>query len=302
MIKIANELKKDMKSCEDIFGFNLKSDKPACHMVMVDSEMAEYLLQHHNNNNRQLSQSQVNKIRKSVITHGWVWDGNAFVFDKNGQAIEMQHRATVILQDPLGLGEYPVLFALGADPDAFSNTAISKQRRPHDEIFRKDNTVDASQSAILNDIMRRKEGENLNINNAVKNWFEWKTHIIKGEKLCDSLMTNTSAYSTQKRAMGAWASFAVRFDLENESQLFLELLEDEILENNSCCLTKGFRDYWKNHTSEESNEGRLTNMFRMLCVALDRIIEDPNGEIEFDMTPSKLFGNNLVGCYRKFTK
>ena len=114
-------------------------------------------------------------------------------------------------------------------------------------------------------------------------------------------MTNTVAYSSQKKTIGAWASFAVQFDLENESKLFLELLEDEIVKNDgSCCLTEGFRKYWRDHTSEESNEGRLSIMFKMLCVALDRIIEDPNGEIEFNMTPSKI--EKLGGCYRKFTK
>ena len=302
MIKLLeNEPKENVKSFEDSYGFSLKSDEPKCLIVDMTPDMANCILQNHNNNNRQMCQSQVSKIRKSVLNDGWVWDGNPWVFDRNGQAIEMQHRATVISQDPLGLGKYKVLIVLGANPDAFSNTAISKQRRPHDEIFRKDNTVDASQSAILNDIMKRKEGDRLNINNAVKNWFVWKEFIVKGEKLCNSLMTNTVAYSSQKKTIGAWASFAVQFDLENESKLFLELLEDEIVKNDgSCCLTEGFRKYWRDHTSEESNEGRLSIMFKMLCVALDRIIEDPNGEIEFNMTPSKI--EKLGGCYRKFTK
>ena len=41
-------------------------------------------------------------------------------------------------------------------------------------------------------------------------------------------------------------------------------------------------------------------MYRMLCVAMDRIIEKPSGEIGFNMTPSKLHSKNLGGVYQKF--
>ena len=58
---------------------------------------------------------------------------------------------------------------LGAQPDSFSNAAIAKPRRAHDEIYRKDNTALPSQTAILGDVLKRRGNKPaLNINNAVK--------------------------------------------------------------------------------------------------------------------------------------
>ena len=42
-----------------------------------------------------------------------------------------------------------------AQPDSFSNAAIAKPRRAHDEIYRKDNTALPSQTAILGDVLKR---------------------------------------------------------------------------------------------------------------------------------------------------
>ena len=41
-------------------------------------------------------------------------------------------------------------------------------------------------------------------------------------------------------------------------------------------------------------------MYRMLCIAMDRIIETPSGFIGFDMTSVKLLSPTLGGTYQKF--
>ena len=58
-----------------------------------------------------------------------------------------------------------------------------------------------------------------------------------------------------------------------------------------------FVEYWKEHTWNESNEGKLKVLYMMLCVAMDRILKKPDGSIAFNITPSKL---NPSYWYRKF--
>ena len=78
------------------------------------------------------------------------------------------------------------------------------------------------------------------------------------------------------------------------------MLKDELLEKSSTRLTSEFVKYWKDNTWNESNEGKLKVMYRMLCIAIDRIIETPSGFIGFDMTSVKLLSPNLGGTYQKF--
>ena len=51
-----------------------------------------------------------------------------------------------------------------------------------------------------------------------------------------------------------------------------------------------------------SNAGRTDIIFMLLCVAADRVLKKPNGEIEINITPDKLNHTNLKnsGVYRKF--
>ena len=61
-----------------------------------------------------------------------------------------------------------------------------------------------------------------------------------------------------------------------------------------------FVAYWKEHTWNESNEGKLKVLYKMLCVAMDRLLKKSDGSIAFNITPSKLDPKTLAGCYRKF--
>ncbi len=268
-------------------------------VLKLTPEMARYILAHHNKDNRKICPSQVNKIAQSVATFGWLFTGDAVIFNTNGDINESQHRLTFIASQDAG--EYETSVTLGAQPDSFSNAAIAKPRRAHDEIYRKDNTAEASQTAILGDLLVRKGGKpKLTINNAVKLWDDWKDDIKKAEKICNTFLTDTDDFSTQKKTIGAFATLCVNSKLGHEVESFLDLLKAELLEDSSCRLTSDFVDYWKEQTWNESNEGKLKILYMMLCVALDKFLKKPDGSIALDITPSKLNPKTLRGCYRKF--
>ena len=279
--------------------FDPKSQVRDSMVIKLTPEMAKYILEHHNKDNRKICPSQVNKIAQSVATFGWLFTGDAVIFNTNGDINESQHRLTFIASQDTG--EYETSVTLGAQPDSFSNAAIAKPRRPHDEIYRKDNTALPSQTAILGDLLKRRGNKPaLNINNAVKQWFDWKDDIKKAENICNSFLSETEDFSTQKKTIGAWATLCVNSKLGDEAEAFLDLLKAELLGDSYCRLTADFVEYWKEHTCYESNEGKLKVLYMMLCVAMDRILKKPDGSIAFNITPSKLDPKTLTGCYRKF--
>ena len=59
-------------------------------VIKVTPIMAKYILDHHNNDNRKMCPSQVNKIGQSVNSFGWMFTGDAIIF--NTMLIESQHR------------------------------------------------------------------------------------------------------------------------------------------------------------------------------------------------------------------
>lgn len=268
-------------------------------VIKLTPAMARYILEHHNKDNRKIDPAQVNKIAQSVNTFGWLFTGDPVTFNSNGDLNESQHRLTFIgSQDS---GEYETVVVVGAEPDSFSNAAIPKPRRAHDEIYRKDNSVLASQTAILGDLLKRRGNKPaLNINNAVKQWFDWKDDIEKAEKICNSFLSETEDFSSQTKTIGAWATLCVNNKLGDEAGAFLDLLKAELLGDSPCRLTADFVDYWKEHTWNESNEGKLKVLYMLLCVSMDRLQKKSDGSIALNVTPSKLNPKTLTGCYRKF--
>jgi len=279
--------------------FDPKSQVRDSMVIKLTPAMARYILEHHNKDNRKICPSQVNKIAQSVATFGWLFTGDAVIFNTNGDINESQHRLTFIASQDAG--EYETSVTLGAQPDSFSNAAIAKPRRAHDEIYRKDNTAQASQTAILGDLLIRKGGKpKLTINNAIKQWFDWKDDIKKAEKICNSFLTDTEDFSTQKKTIGAFVTLCVNAKLGDEAEAFLDLLKAELLGDSTCRLTSDFVEYWKEHTWNESNEGKLKVLYMLLCVSMDRLQKKSDGSIAFNVTPSKLNPKTLIGCYRKF--
>ena len=257
--------------------FNPLSQTKDAKVTAMTPAMAMRILALHNSDNRQLFPSQVNKIAQSVKTHGWLFDGNPIAFNYQGNLTEGQHRLKFIaMQDD---GEYDVVVVVGVEPDTFSNAALGKARRPHDEIYRKDKTAKASQTAALGDIMKRRKGEKFTINTAVRNWEDWKDEIIKGEDLCNTFLSGTSDYSSQTKTIVAWASLCVNAKYAEQVEAFLDLLNDQVNERGDTRLTKDFYDTFKDLSWKMGNEPKLTLMYNMLCTAMDRFLERPDGAI-----------------------
>ena len=275
--------------------FNPLSKTRDAKVTAMTPAMARIILTHHNGDNRQLFPSQVNKIAQSVKTHGWLFDGNPIAFNYQGNLTEGQHRLKFITtQDD---GEYDVVVVVGVEPDTFSNAALGKARRPHDEIYRKDKTAKASQTAALGDIMKRRKGERFTINTAVRNWEDWKDEIIKGEDLCNTFLSGTSDYSSQTKTIVAWASLCVNAKYADQVEAFLDLLKDQVNEKGVTRLTKDFYNTFKDLSWTMGNEPKLTLMYNMLCTAMDRFLERPDGAIALRFNINNPTNSK---CYRKF--
>ena len=275
--------------------FNPLSKTRDAKVTAMTPAMARIILTHHNGDNRQLFPSQVNKIAQSVKTHGWLFDGNPIAFNYQGNLTEGQHRLKFIAtQDD---GEYDVVVVVGVEPDTFSNAALGKARRPHDEIYRKDKTAKASQTAALGDIMKRRKGEKFTINTAVRNWEDWKDEIIKGEDLCNTFLSGTSDYSSQTKTIVAWASLCVNAKYAEQVEAFLDLLKDQVNEKGVTRLTKDFYNTFKDLSWKMGNEPKLTLMYNMLCTAMDRFLERPDGAIALRFNINNPTNSK---CYRKF--
>ena len=282
--------------------FNPISEEYTGFKTWITPPMAKYILEHHNNDNRKIYPHQVNDISKSIETVGWLKDGKGICFNVEGNITEKQHTLSVIAKEPDDSKPFEMIVVLGVVTDAFSKAKLDKPRTPHDEIYRKDRSVESSQSAILGDVLKRKKGQSLTINNAVVQWRDWKDDIKKASELCRDFMFETSDFSAQKKTLGAWATLCVRENYNKEVETFLDLLTSELKVVSSSRLTKDFVKFWKENTWNESNEGRLTMFYKMLCVATDRLIKEPDGTSGLDLNIDKLGDTKMEskGVYRKF--
>ena len=82
-----------------------------------------------------MTNSQVNKIAKSIRTDGWLRDGQPLTFNIEGNITEGQHRLHAIVAEDVTV---PMIVVLGVQLDCFTNVAPASPRRPEDEIQRKD--------------------------------------------------------------------------------------------------------------------------------------------------------------------
>ena len=264
-------------------------------VIAMTPAMARMILAHHNDDNRKMAPSQVNKIGQSVKTHGWLYDGNPIAFNYKGNLTEGQHRLQFIgKQDD---GEYDVVVVVGVEPDTFSNAALGKPRRPHDEIYRQDKTAKTSQTATLKDIVDRRKGEKFNINTAYRHWMLWKEDIINGEDLCNTFLTETSDYSSQTKTIVGWASLCVNAKYAEQAESFLDMLNDQVNKRGDTRLTKDFYETFKELSWKMGNEPKLTLMYNMLCTAMDRFLERPAGDIALRFNINNPTNSK---CYRKF--
>ena len=286
---------------ETILGFNPVSDEISVFEIEVTPQIAQYILIHHNRDNRKVTNSQVNKIAKSVRSDGWLRDGQPLTFNVEGNITEGQHRLHAIVAEDVTV---PMIVVLGVDLNCFTNTAPAKPRRPEDEIQRKDKSAKPAEVSTLRQLLKRRQGVQLSMKNAIRQWEYWREDVRAGLDLVDGLFDETTQFDPWKRTFAAWAALMISIGEGEAVTDFLDLLADQILRDPPHAkLAVQFQEFLCSEFFVfGSNAGRTETIFNLLCVASDRILKKSNGEIELNITPDKLNHTYLSqqGVYRKF--
>ena len=278
--------------------FTIDSNK-TCGIYQLTASDAEYILANHNGDNRKLSTSHVSKIKKNVSCEGWVFDGQPITFNTSGNLTEGQHRLTVISQCRDGDKLFETVVVTGVDPDTFSTTQGAKPRRAVDEIQRKHRAATNESISVLSDLCQRKRGAALDINNAVDNWNEWRLFIQEGTLVADSLLSCTSKFDSQQKTVRAVATFCCRYGMKEHAEILFGMLEDEIVNGCSRKLTADMLELWSENT-DMPNEKRLKFLFKIFCVAIDRVAVREDGKIELGASLSSIFDLKSK-AYSQFT-
>lgn len=263
--------------------------------------MAQYILIHHNKDNRKVTNSQVNKISKSIREDGWLRDGQPLTFNVEGNITEGQHRLHAIVTESVSV---PMVIVLGVELDCFTNVAPAKPRRPEDEIQRKDKSAKPAEVSTLRQLLKRRQGEQLTMKNAIAQWEYWCEDVREGLNLVDGFFDEVDQFDPWKRTFSAWAALMISIGEREAALNFLDLLSDKILrEPPHSRLVSDFQKFLENEFFVfGSNAGRTDIIYMLLCVASDRILKRPNGEIELNTEPVRLNHATLKssGVYRKF--
>ena len=287
---------------EEVLGFNPKQSEYKCFMVTVTPEIAQYILDYHNNDNRNFYATQLKDLQKSIDEDGWCIDGGSMTFNTNGDLTEFQHRLHTIVVEDLTV---PVPTVVGSSPDSFTKTAPAKRRTAVDEMYRKDKSVESVDAVTLRSFLSRRKGAKLDLKNAVSMWNEHKKSVRQGIKISKSILTNPSYESWGKEILGFSALMSSpSINLGTTATKLLKLVEDHI-HGKETTLTRDFRKFIEKDAGsplEMTNVEISNSRFFLLCAAADKLIEKSDGMIELGLTKGKCNHESMKrkGVYRKF--
>ena len=283
-----------------VLGFNAYSKEADSFIIEITPKQAKYILDNHNEDNRKLVKSQVNNIVRSINNDGWLFDGQPLTFNIEGNITEFQHRLHAIVETGVTA---KISVTLGVATGCFTKCAPAKPRKAEDEIQRKDKTATQSEASTLRQVLIRRKGAKLTIQNAIDQWRCWKAYVRDGRKLVDTFFDEVDEFNPWERTFAAWAALMKSIGQEKIVTDFLDLLESEIKDDTSpCCLTREFDDFFCKHQVRMSNTGRTELVWQLLCVASDRMIKDPTGNTQLNLKIDKCNHEYLSkkGVYRKF--
>jgi len=288
----------------NVLPFDPKSDKYTAFMVDVTPEMARYILDYHNRDNRKIANSQVNKIYRSIENDNWLLDGQPMTFNTEGNLTEAQHRLCAIskcAEDRV----FTMIVVTGVQPDCFSRTATNKRRNQIDEIQRKYREAQKDEVSTLGDIMKRRRKWRLTMQNAISSYEDWFKNILNSLKISGDYENVLAKFSLQRRTFCAYIALCERYGYLEECKIFLELLESELEEdadNPVSTLTDQLLKFWNTTAVDLSNEKRMDVLYSLFCVATDRIGMRDDGMINLDITCQSLEHEQMEkqGVYRKF--
>ena len=285
---------------EKVLGFNPYSKEADSFITVITPEQAQYILDYHNADNRKLVKSQVNAIVRSIKKDGWLFDGQPLTFNEEGNITEFQHRLHAIVLTGVTAR---TTVTLGVTTGCFTKCAPAKPRKAEDEIQRKDKTATQSEASTLRQVLIRRRGEKLTIQNAIDQWRCWKEYVRDGRKLVDTFFDEVDDFNPWERTFAAWGALMKSQGHEKIVEDFLDLLRSEIKDDTpSCCLTREFKKFFEKESVYMSNAGRTEFVYQLLCVASDRMIKDPTGNIQLNLKINNCNHDYLSkqGVYRKF--
>jgi len=272
--------------------------------IMLTSQDARYILDHHNGDNRPKKKGQVNKIRKS-IQDKFRLDGQPITFNTNGDLTEKQHTLEALLDFPITMS-FPFLVGVGVEPDCFTKTAPAKNRTPKDECQRQDSTcIDTEYSTLVN--IGRRHGFIPNQQTVVNHWETWKNAIRSGIRATDEFwdVTNSQTFSQITSTVNACGAIAVVDYNEGRYRSLLDQVAEAVLQREeSTPLGRTFVDFFYDTTRDGDyghNIAKEGVFFRMVCTALDRLKEDPYGDIPLGLTTSTLSNVEDTETFKKYS-
>ena len=281
-----------------VLGFDPYTIEYCVDMKVITPAMAAYILKWHNDDNRKIKDSQVNTIANSVKDDGWLQDGGALTFNKEGNITEFQHRLEAIVKEDVTI-QAPVV--LGVEPECFTKTAAPKPRRPEDEVQRKYPDALDSEITVVRQIQKRRGASPLTMQNAIVLWEQWYKVVRSGDKLIDGFFNEVDMFSHYRRNFAAWASLMHWRGKGKIVTLFLDMLESHVLDDKGTRLTKDFMKMTQ-YTFDMTNTGRADFVYYMLCVCSDRMEKSPDGRIQLNKPVNEFDHEHLkiAGTYRDF--
>lgn len=287
----------------NILPFNPKSNEYQCFIIDLTPPMAQHILDYYNKDNRKVSKSQVNKIYRSIENDNWLLDGQPMTFNTDGNLTEFQHRLHAIARcqkDRI----FKVVVVTGVDTDTFSRTATNKARQPIDEIQRKYSAAHKDEVSVLGDILKRRKGKRLEMQNSISSYENWGKNIKNSIRISGDYENLLDKFSLQRKTVRAYIALCERYGYLEECKTLLELLDNELNEddNTTSTLSTHFFSFWNQNAVDLSNEKRMDFLYAMLCVSTDRIIMRDDGMIALEVISSDLehYEMEKQGVYRKF--
>lgn len=314
-----------MKNAKEVLGFDPKSDTPKCFMCEFTPEKGKYILDHHNNNNRELKTPNVNKIIKAIEDRGYY--SPTLEFTKDGEMSNGQHTTLAMIQKNM---TEKVFIHLGVDDKAFKNIHPGNQRTEGDLIWisdpldldglskkEKSKVMSDRKTDVftLKDIAKRKGGvfreenaEKMENHNTVDFWFEYKDDIITAREISVNFQSR-KAYSSQGKAIRSFCAIACNLGYMNQCRSFIDMLDDCYQSKKSCKLGEDFYEcIMKLKIHEDipfkANEGKYKGMYMALCIGFQKFKDSSDGEhSEMKFNELNLTGSNKQPhgkLYREF--
>ena len=294
---------------EEVLGFDPATTIKDVFQIKITPYMAQYILDHLNNNNRKIVEGQIAAIRKSVVFNGWLWDGGAIVFTTEGNIIEFQHRLVVIVERGKTV---EVVVVTGVDPEVFTQAAPAKNRTVTDAINKVDKSTTSDEVTVLRQLIKRRAGQDaqakgapkLTMQTAIKQWNEWKTCIRSGMRLTtDFFNGDVTAYNPWERQFNAWAALMVYRGRGDLVKPFLDTFKQHKLKKVNSTLFAEFEEFLKEDQIfllAGENKARMIHI--MLCHATDRFALNNSGDVQFNLDVGKANHSGMLskGTYRDF--